>query len=278
MSVFSTRSAALLIALVMLGLAACSGPVTTSARVGTPEFYWYAAKETYAAGDYVKAADHLDHLIATDNEYTARAVPWSLVLTSGMAAGYMEVADAYVAGARVNKAKGLTFRKKASDYRTIASPLVLRFAQNVDKMSKVPPGGIQLAFGMSKGAANPSPMLSQVASGFQLTQAQEEQLIVQNIQRNVLLAVCRAAGAPNDTARTEEVLGHASALIPRANFENTISQILTLESALYSRDKLDDPEKLEAIKRRAALVLAGAARPAGGVAKSAPAPVEAGVH
>src|SRR5215813_1560943 len=84
MSVFSTRSAALLIALAVLGLAACSGPVTTSARVGTPEFYWYAAKETYAAGDYVKTADHLDHLIATDNEYTARAVPWSLVLTSGM--------------------------------------------------------------------------------------------------------------------------------------------------------------------------------------------------
>jgi len=278
MSVFSNRFAALLIALAMLGLAACSGPVTTSARVGTPEFYWYAAKETYAAGDYVKTADHLDHLIDNDNEYTARAVPWSLVVTSGMAAGYMEIADAYVAGARVNKTKGLAFRKKASDYRTMASPLVLRFAQNVDKMSKVPSGGIQLAFGMSKGAANPSPMLSQVASGFQLTQAQEEQLVLQNIQRNVLLAVCRAAGAPNDTARTEEVLGHASALIPRASFENTISQILTIESALYSRDKLDDPEKLEAVKRRASLVAAGGARPAGSVAKSSQTPVAAGVQ
>ena len=53
MSVFSARAAALVVALAMFGLAACSGPVTTSARLGTPEFYWYAAKETYAAGDYI---------------------------------------------------------------------------------------------------------------------------------------------------------------------------------------------------------------------------------
>src|SRR5437667_4776325 len=145
MSVFSIRIAALLVALALIGLTACSSP-TTTARVGTPEFYWYAAKETYAAGDYVKTANHLDHLIDNQNEYAARAVPWSLVLTSGMAAGYMELADAYVAGARVNKAKSLAFRRKATDFRTMASPLVLRFAQNVDKMNQVPEGGVQLAF------------------------------------------------------------------------------------------------------------------------------------
>src|SRR5690242_5109016 len=144
MSGYSTRTAAFLIIVALLGLSSCSsGPAT--ARVGSPVFFWYAAKETYAAGDYVKTADHLDHLIATQNEYTARAVPWSLVLTSGMAAGYMELADHYVAGARVNKANAFTFRRKASDYRTMANPLVLRFAQNVDKMGQVAGGGVQLA-------------------------------------------------------------------------------------------------------------------------------------
>src|ERR1051326_4065068 len=156
MSVSTTQTAALYVALAMIGLTACSGPVSApSARVGTPEFYWYAAKETYAAGDYVKTADHLDHLIDNQNEFTARAVPWSLVLTSGMAAGYMELADAYAAGARVNKANTLVFRRKASEYRTMANPLVLRFAQNTDKMSQVPAGGVQLAFGLPKGAAAP---------------------------------------------------------------------------------------------------------------------------
>jgi hypothetical protein len=260
----------------MLGLAACSGPVTTSARVGTPEFYWYAAKETYAAGDYIKTANHLDHLIDSQNEYTARAIPWSLVLTSGMAAGYMELADAYTAGARVNKANALAFRRKASDYRTMASPLVLRFAQNVDKMNKVPAGGIQLAFGLPKGAAAQSALLAQIARGFQLSATDEEQAQVLAVQRNVLLAVCRAAGAPNDPARTEEVLGHASALVQRASFEHAVAEILTLESVLYSRDKLDDPAKLEAVRHRAALIESGAARPSDSGSKLSP--VEAGVH
>src|SRR5215470_17808255 len=110
MSVSSPRVAALLATLGLFGLTSCSGP--TTARVGTPEFYWYAAKETYAAGDYMKTADHLDHLIDNQNEYTARALPWSLVLTSGMAAGYIELADAYTAGARVNKIRSLALRRK----------------------------------------------------------------------------------------------------------------------------------------------------------------------
>jgi hypothetical protein len=188
----------------------------------------------------------------------------------------MELADAYVAGARANKPNALTFRKKASDYRTMASPLVLRFAQNVEKMNQVPAGGVQLAFGLPKGAAQQSALMAQIAKGFQLDKADEEQAAMLTIQRNVLLAVCRAAGAPNDAARTDEVLSHASALIPRAQFETTISQILTLESSLYAREKLDDPEKLEAVKSRAQLMASGSARPTGPQAKLAPA--QAGVQ
>jgi hypothetical protein len=228
--------------------------------VGTPEFYWYAAKETYAAGDYQKTADHLDHLIDGQNEYTARAIPWSLVLTSGMAAGYIELADDYTAGARVNKANALAFRRKATEYRTMASPLVLRFGQNVEKLRQIPAGGVQLAFGVPKGSAATPALLTQIAAGMQLAPADGEQAQLLAIQRNVLLAVCRAAGAPNDTARTDEVLGHASALLPRANFESAIAQMLTAEAALYARDRLDDPQKLDAIRQRAQSVLAGTAR------------------
>src|SRR5215471_8547645 len=167
MSVSLLRSVPVLLAIALL--TSCAGP-TTNARVGTPEFYWYAAKETYAAGDFTKTADHLDHLIDNENEYTARAVPWSLVLTSGLAASYMELADNYTAGARVNKGNAMAFRRKASDYRTMASPLVLRFAQNADKMKLVPAGGVQLAFGVPMGSAAAPALLTQIASGIQLSQ------------------------------------------------------------------------------------------------------------
>jgi len=269
------RVAALAAALALFGLTSCSGP--TTAHVGkTPDFYWYAAKETYVAGDYVKTADHLDHLIDSQNEYTARAVPWSLVLTSGMAAGYMELADSYEAGARVNKANALAFRRKATDYRTMASPLVLRFAQNVEKLGMVPPGGVQLAFGLPKGAAAQPALLHQIVGGIPLAGPEEEKAVSLTIQRDVLLAVCAASGAPNDAARTEEVLGHASALIQRPAFEKALAQMLTAESVLFARHRLDDPAKLEAIRQRAQYLQSGTAR-ADNVARRLT-PVEAAVR
>src|SRR5215831_17199925 len=137
-------AAALSVGLLALTLTSCSGPAT--AKVGSPEFYWSAAMETYAAGDYVKTTDHLDHLMESNNEYTARAIPWSLILTSGMAAGYMDLADAYSSGARLNKANALAFRRKAMEYRNMASPLAQRFAQNVDKVASLPPGAVHMAF------------------------------------------------------------------------------------------------------------------------------------
>src|SRR5438067_208877 len=145
MSVFSFRIASVSVAALGLwGLTSCSGPA--GIRVGTPEFYWSAANETYTAGDYVKTADHLERLIDNSNEFSARAIPWYLVLTSGMAGGYIDLADHYAAGARNNKAKALAFRLKAGEYRATASRLALRFGQNVDKINQVPLGTIPLAF------------------------------------------------------------------------------------------------------------------------------------
>jgi hypothetical protein len=51
--------------------------------------------------------------------------------------------------------------------------------------------------------------------------------------------------------------------------------MLNTQSTLFARDKLDDPEKLDALRRRAQNVLAGTARTPG---SNKLAPVEAGVH
>src|SRR5579872_2397096 len=130
MSVSLLRLTGLLVVLAFL--TSCSGP-SAGPDTASAAFYWNAAKETYGAGDYLKTLNDLDHLMDNRSEYTARAIPWSLVLTAGMANGYMELADYYTSGARVNKAEALAFRRKANDFRTMASPLALRFAQNVEK-------------------------------------------------------------------------------------------------------------------------------------------------
>ena len=90
----------------------CSSTTAPAPEKGTPAYSWAAAKETFAANDYVKTTEHLDKLLADENEFTARALPWSLILTSGTAAGYAELADNYELGGRLNKSDPTAFRRR----------------------------------------------------------------------------------------------------------------------------------------------------------------------
>jgi hypothetical protein len=258
MSVNALRVAGL-IALALL-LTSCSGP--SASTVGSAEFYWNAAKETYAAGDYLKTLDDLDNLMENHSEFTARAVPWSLVLSAGMANGYMELADYYMAGARNNKAQALAFRRKANDYRTMASPLALRFAQNVEKMDQLPAGAVPVAFPMPKGSAVVPELFSRIEKGELLSPADSDAAQMLAIQRNVLLAACEAVGAPNDMAKAEDILTHVSTA-SHTTFGKAVAQMLEKESKLYSRNQLDQPEKMAILHQRAQTVLRGEAQSGG---------------
>ena len=88
-------------ALSMLLLASACGP--SAPEKGTPAYFWAAAQESYAAGDYLKTLDNLDGILDSDSEYTARAVPWSLLLSSGLANGYADLADHYQTGGKRTK-------------------------------------------------------------------------------------------------------------------------------------------------------------------------------
>jgi hypothetical protein len=261
MSVFSPGFSTLGVVLGLIGLAGCSsGPATTTEASAATEFYWSAARETYAAGDYNKTADHLERVIESENKYTAKAIPWYLVLTSGMAAGYMDLAEQYTAGARIKKANGLVFRRKATEYRTIASKLVLRFAQNSDKIGKVPLGSMPLAFPLPKGNAADPTLFTQIARGIELSPADAQLAESLAIEHSVLMTACLAAGAPNDVAKAEEILSRPSPTASRDAFGKAIARLLEKEAALFSRDKLDEPQKLAIVQARAQSVMAEGSR------------------
>jgi hypothetical protein len=247
----TTRIAALTIvvaAAVML-LTSCSGPV--AAKAGTPEFYWAAAKNAYSTGDYTGTLEQLTRLTENRNDYTARAIPWELVLTTGLAAGYIELADDYAKGARTNPANAMAFRRKAAEYRNLANPLVLQAARAVDKLEQLPPGSITLTFGRPRGNLTPSPALYKIAAGLRITDAEANAAPAQARERNVLLSACIAVGAPNDSAKASEILSHASTITPRAAFAGAMADMIEKTSTLYSRNELDLPDKLELLQGRA---------------------------
>jgi hypothetical protein len=242
----------------LLCLSACSSQPPTAAA-NTPEYYWTAAGASWSARDYAKSADHLEHLLDRDNPYAARAIPWRLVITSGMAQGYADLAERYALGARFNKADALAFRREATKYRTMAGRLALRFAQDADRLRDVPLGKVQLAFSFPAGNPGEPPLFTRIGSGIALSAADQDSSEAVAIQRGVLMSVCAAAGAPRDVAKAREILsGGAGA--SRELFGKAVADALKAQSELFARDKLDDPQKAEELHKRVELALTEGAR------------------
>jgi len=217
----------------------------TAPQRGTPAYFWAAANETAASNDYVKTSEHLGKLLASDNEYTARARPWLLILSSGMARGYMDVADKLESGIRAKKADPGGFRKYISNSRSMAGSLSLQFAEQFMVFQKGKDDPIPLAFSFPSGSATPVPELSKASIGMPLQATEIEAAQKHAVERAILLETCRAAGAPDDSAKTLELFKSGKAQVSRAEFLMGMADSLYQQAQLYERRKQDDPEKLK---------------------------------
>jgi hypothetical protein len=228
----------------------CSG--SNVPQPGTPAFHWYAAKRTYAASDYAKTIDHLDKVCSSQNDYTARAQPWRLVLTSGLEQGYGELADSFEAGARLNLTSTTAFRRQVSTCRSTASGLALQFAENFETFQRNQKDEyIPLAFSYPAGSPTPVLLLGKISNGILPPATDIETAQRHALERGVLLATCRAAGAADDPAKVQDLLKSGDAKVPRATFVMAMANALYNDSQLYGRQKLDDPEKEKILCSRA---------------------------
>ena len=89
------------------------------------------------------------------------------------------------------------------------------------------------------------------AYGDWLPEAEIETAQKRAIERAVLLATCRAAGAKNDPAKAQDLLKAGPAKIPRAAFVEAIATALFEESQLYGHNKLDKPDTMKTFCARA---------------------------
>ncbi len=225
-------------------LTSCSsGPAAP--EKGTPAFYWQAAREMYTAADFTKASDHLDSLSRTQNEFTAKALPWRLVLTAGIAKGYMDLADNYEYGARANKANPTPFRKLVSEYRTRGNQYALRFAEIFGKYQAKAEPQISIAFPFPAGSAAQPPALLKAAQGIVLTPEEADSAQRRSLERAIILTSCVAVGAPGDVAKAQQAFSNADLKVPRETFQLALAQSLYDQSQLYDARKLDQPDRMK---------------------------------
>jgi hypothetical protein len=245
----------------LLTAASCSkGPEPP--RPGTPAFYWNAAKSTYHAGDFVKANENLQQILQTDNEFTARARPWTIVLSAGLAQGYAEAADAYEAGAKMNRANPMPFRKEMSALRTQANAAVLEFTETFHKyMAADKEPEVLLAFESPTGSAVEPPGLRKIFSGQLVQDSERDALVRAMIQRGSILTAALATGSPKDPAKLAETLKTGEAKVPRAQFLAGMAQELYDRSAIYGPTKLDLPNRTQMLCQEALDALQAAGGP-----------------
>jgi hypothetical protein len=245
-----------IIALAAAGTSCQSGPQPP--QPGTPAFFWAAAGETYRAGDYVKTSEHLQRILSlSESEFSARARAWDTVISSGLAQGYIELADAWEAGARANRPNPTPFRKQVSTLRGLASAAAIQFTEDIHKLvetDKAP--SIILGFTFPAGAAAAPAGLKRVSGGILVQDSERDVIQAAMLQRGVLLSVCAAVGSRGDAAGAQEKLKAGNFLASRDVFLLAEAQSLSDESELFTGTKLDLPNRLKMLSQEAMQVLA----------------------
>ncbi len=219
---------------------------------GTPAWHWQNALTTWEAGDYQKTSDNLEELIEPGSEFADRAQPWRLILTAGMATGYMEIANAFENGARANKAASSEFRMHRNNYRTMANKQVAAFWKTFVAYKKSNPAGdIVLAFSYPQGSAVPVAALSRLGEGIMLTEAELPSAERQALQRAVLMTTCRFVGAEEDTAKTHQMFSAGEVKVPKDTFNFALAKTLNEIAWFYSAYKMDQPDRLKMLNEQA---------------------------
>jgi len=213
---------------------------------GTPAFFWQAAIETSAAGEFVKTSEHLAKLLKTDNEFTTKAQIWKLVVDSGLSKGYMEYADAFELGARNNKANLAPLRKQASDLRTMANAVALETAEGFAKFKeKNKDAELIFAFPFPNVSPAPVPQIPKAGRGLIMPSDEIELGMKSVLKRAVLMATCAAVGAKEDVARTQNLFKAGEVKVPRAVFIEFMAKTLYDQAQLYSEMKLNNPDRMK---------------------------------
>jgi hypothetical protein len=251
---WSRGAGALLLLTLVLALVSIScskGP--SPPAPGTPGFYWGVAKQAYQSGDFLKAHDNLQKVVATDNEFSARARVWDIVLSGGIAQGQVELADMYELGVRANRANPGPFRKQMTTLRSLASAAALEMTEDVHKYLAVDTDPtVAIDFGSFPAGTPAMPAaVKKIAAGVQMQESEQESLRVAMVQRGVVLTLCRIAGNDEDAAKTAGMMQGGELRVPRESFLLGTARTLADVSDLYGSMKMDLPNRMKALSDEA---------------------------
>jgi hypothetical protein len=241
----SKRFGAFVVAILGMGLASgscSSGP--SGPRAGTPEWYWQAAGETFASGDYEKAQEHLGQVAASESENKGQATLWRAMLTGGLARGYMDLATILADAVDDNESLASDFTVRIQDYRRAARRHSITFTESVGALRKIAEEQptVKLQFPFPDGSANEAPALVGLREGQKIPMTQIDAAVAPTLERGLILQTAEMAGAGKDAAKAKTMLQPGPAEVPSLVFQQALAKSLYDISALFSDKQLHEPK------------------------------------
>ena len=222
----------------------CSEP-ERGPTVGSPEWFWLAANESYAGGDYEKTADHLENAADSENPWEARAAIWRFVLLDGLARGYMELADGYQDGVKINQRNASALQNSIQQYQRDARRHTINLVESLGTVRKMigKAESIQLDFTVPGGSAADSPALGMVLDGNVPKESQAIDAENQTVERGIILATTAAIGAGEDAAKTRKTFETPPVEVAANIFFLNVAASLLDRSEVFDRKHLNEPDK-----------------------------------
>ncbi len=226
-------------AVCLLGVAC--GPSETGPRQGTPEWYFDAAKDNYAIPDYTKTVEQLKDAAKAEGDLGAQASLWRFVLTGGLALGYDELADAFVAGTEANEARTEDFQPSINEYRRRTRINAIQFAEGIGAIEKLIEGQetVTLDVPLPAGDGTASTVLSTVEAGNKV----DAELVAMEdttLARGVFTLLSSLSGGKEFTKIVEEAeAGGVQATSAQVGFG--VARTLLDVSVMFDREGLNDP-------------------------------------
>lgn len=246
-----TQSRLLLILIPALFACACSGP--KGPVRGSPEWLFQAARESFVAGDWEKAADHLEKIErAGDNPFAPRARAWRTVLAAGMAAGHLDLAQAYADGWTYARANKTAFLRQKSDHLKDARRHTIRMMESLDGLAKgLSEQPVVLEFPFPKGSAAQVTELDRVYKGMSVDEATSAAAVEKSVNRGIVRAVSSVLASADDAAGAQKALASGRAEVPPARFLLTMATNMEKLSPIFDRKGLNESEELKVLRERA---------------------------
>ncbi len=238
----------LVFALLLSACSSAKGPAP-----GTPEWLYAAARDSFTAGDFEKAADHLEKIERTgNNAYVQRARAWRLILTAGLANAYLELAQAYADGWSQARANRTAFLRQKTEYLKQARRHAIRMLEAYGAFVKDSADKpVVLEFPFPKGSAGQVAELDRVYKGMATADGLRATAQEKMLNRGLVRSVSTVLTTEEDAAGAQNVLKSGRAEAPPAKFLLVMGSALFKLSTIFERKNLDEIDTLKMCHERA---------------------------